>query len=293
MTHSGLDHSSKQHFHILDIQKSSSSSLNIPTGIPVQFGRMMDPNATERELMGQGWIKGLKKLFNDNIHVSLKEKIYPYGRSEETGEIDVVISSNQPFTIQDIFPSGYDVRPRKSFISTKFMADVKQLDNESMDYEKIIDEFVNFYYDLLRADRASVIDIRKLGSDVENAIEDVSTVLLFVFNGVDPVAVHKQMQCAITAKTHNPHEMQICGHQVVCVWCKAHVLINWAGVMEYEALCKENKLLKRRLARCQRKEQQLVQVNVGVDVLGVPAGDDHKHNQDNDKVACKRKRDRM
>lgn len=197
--------------------------------------------------MGAGWKDSLLQIYGRGMHVFLKEKIFRSGVCQEFGDIDVVIEHSQPFPIQQMFPSEHHPRLTLDLSSRHYLAEIKATINEEHIDEKC-EQFVHTYLNLLRKDRAAVINEELLGATVKRAIDDPSTILIFLYGGDELPTVEAYMQRAIYARTQGTR-MMICGRRVVCINCRSHHLIHWGADMLLEHLTTENALLRQRLAQ--------------------------------------------
>ncbi len=148
--------------------------------------------------MGIGWREGLYFKYKGKpckLGVLLEWKVFRRNK-EVAGDIDAIIDSDTALTVSDLFPS---VALRISPIHTKpkkgkiFLAEIKRSLGDNNAKLKIR-QFVEFYYDLLRADGQSSVNIIRIPVQHRAVIIDPDATLLFVFNGEDLVTVEKNMR---------------------------------------------------------------------------------------------------
>lgn len=186
------------------------------------------------ELMGEGWKKGvLFKFRTEKVVAKTSWKVYKNNKTnDEGGDIDFLFAFNdkREFLLHDILPDcNKQIRPTKiaqrlnheSFPAV--MAEIKRSLGDSDRLANKVNQFVNFYFDLLSGGF-------KIGArNVEEIVSNERAKLLFVFNGEDSSKVEKQMRDSIRAVTGEKlgEAMSICGREVICLWIDSSDLIKW------------------------------------------------------------------
>ena len=175
--------------------------------------------------MVNGWQSGLVKAKSTVVNsFEVNQHVYRLN-GDEHGDMDCVIKLNTALRIAELFVAGkFFVRsPHKNIRSKYYIAEVKRTAVREIQIKA--HTFVTFYRDIF-SERSNV-DFRRIDRDTLHMIKDKSTVLLFVFNGVDSVQVENVMKSTINKVCGN-NDMMIEGHRVACVWASSTDIIGWS-----------------------------------------------------------------
>jgi hypothetical protein len=162
----------------------------------------------------------------------------------------------------NIFPVNSFFRPdirHKGFIGKHFLAEIKR-SCPLVHQEAKIKQFVKFYNELLGPGKTN-LRLDRTPRLIQDAINDPTTVLLFVFNREDSTTVEDTMRRKIEKMTRDKHG-KIESHPVITVWCNSADLIKWREILEKdrEILDKGREILEKDLV-IESLKRQLTEID--------------------------------
>jgi hypothetical protein len=188
--------------------------------------------------MGEGWKEAINYIYQD-VDIITETKIKKTNK-KDAGDVDIAFQFKKESELTSILPQKCFFRPniRQNNISAKnYLAEIKRSCPLVRERDNIR-QFVNFYHTLLGPNREANLRLNKAPSQIQRAVDDANTVLLFVFNGADNQSVYGTMKRTIKNITGDENG-KIMGRLVVTVWCPSADLIKWRDLIEKDAIIEE------------------------------------------------------
>jgi hypothetical protein len=225
----------------------------------VNFNHSTHTSEQYAQAMVQGMISGLVFKFADQIvsetEIIIAKKttsVLLRRRTYILGDVDIIIAKlGSPIPLREFLPSsGYNIQPHDwdhSKLLHGYFGEMKRTCDDRHARQKIR-TFVRFYNKLLKYHDFRRRGFRKKNNDgrrglstvhlddiLTNLIEDVSTPLLFCFNGSDCATAWNILLTTIRSECGGDGTVStIRGHQVIIIFCKSDDLTKWQEIQALE-----------------------------------------------------------
>lgn len=201
--------------------------------------------------MVHGWLDGIQSKYYDSIEEIRSEVLIsrPH-RGQPAGDIDALVLFSEGFRVRlrSLFPARLITRPcavaEANPIVPGVFAEVKR-SVSAPSLKGKIRHFINFYSELL-----SLVGLK--ASSLMGSRIDRCSHLLFVYNGVDSVAVGRTMRNELMRKL-NTETFEICGKPIVVIWAGDTDICLWGRNLRSEQLLAQGKqqlaVMRRQIAQ--------------------------------------------